>query len=231
MRLRWPEIGRVAADERTRGMRKPVVILFLLTVIGCGIDFHEASDPEARAMDPQAKYDTLAELLANPHVQEAIARLPAGTDVAAGDTYRGDTPASIDGTWTTDCCGGADGRWLDGGHFGGTTTFQQLGPGRIDVPAFSSEMDSGDGKGSFIVGTGNHITVFVQMALTCKKDGEHIRMIAVDRFVLAASALSEYTRSYVVIARDDPNGPWECATDEIGAGALATQALFVRKQP
>ncbi len=199
-----------------RAMRYASLIPFLLT-LGCGsVD------------DPRSKFSGLDQLLANEYVQQAIAKLPAGTDVAAGAYYKGTTPADISGTWTTDCSGCSVGKWPAGNNFGGTITFESNGPGKIDVPEVTGNLSSGDGNGSFITGTGNNVTAFLQLNLTCKADSERYRFVAVDRFVYSAGALNNYVRSYVVIARDNMDGPWtHCATDGLpGNGSVSTASVW-----
>jgi hypothetical protein len=181
------------------------------------------------SLDPGAKFATLDELLANSDVQEAIAGLPAGDGVAAGKYYEGSTPTDITGTWSTECCGGSGGVW--GGDatngFGGTITFDVVSPGHVNVPLEIDTLGMSDGTGSFVVGTENDVTVFLQLTETCTADGEHIRQVLIDRFVYGPSALTEYSRSYVVLARDKPNGPWNCATQPVGSGlSTISPAVF-----
>jgi hypothetical protein len=181
------------------------------------------SGGDSNPMDPMGKFASLPELLANPDVQIAISNLPAGTGVAAGDYYKGNTPADVSGTWSSMCCGGATGRWNTGDGFGGKFTFDVTGPGHIDTPAITSSIESETGGGSFITGTGNEVTLFLQLLDTCAADQEHVRMVSVDRFIFAADAtLSQYSRSYVVLARDKLTGPWSCAGQPVGSGAYTT---------
>jgi hypothetical protein len=183
-------------------------------------------------LDPMGRFGSLGELLANPSVMSAIAKLPAGTGVAAGAYYQGSTPADISGTWSTACCGGSTGVWTDTSLFGGSIGFQVVSPGNVDIPVENGDTDMEKGPGSFIVGAGDQVTVFLQLAIQCRQNGEavatgeHVRAVAVDRFVYSPTALSEYVRSYVVLARDNPDGPWTCFTDAVGTGEVATAAVF-----
>jgi hypothetical protein len=179
------------------------------------------------ALDPMGKFTSLGDLLSNPSVQSAIAKLPSGTGVAPGAYYQGSTPADISGKWSTACCGGSTGVWTDTSLFGGQITFQVTSPGNVDVPAEMGDSDMENGAGSFIVGEGDHVTAFLQLAITCLANGEHVRAVTVDRFVHSPSALSEYVRSYVVLARDNPtSADWTCFTDAVGTGEIATSAVF-----
>jgi hypothetical protein len=200
------------------------VVLAIGTAVGCS-----SSKSSSAPLDPSGKFATLDELLANSDVQDAIALLPAGDGVAAGKYYEGSTPADITGTWSTDCCGGSTGVWdvSSTTGFGGTITYDVVSPGRVDVPVETGSQSTSDGTGSFIVGNGNDVTVFLQLAETCAADGEHIREVDIDRFVYGPSALTAYSRSYVVLARDNPNGPWNCATQPVGSGSYTVSpAVF-----
>ena len=201
------------------------VLMCIASLAAC-----QSEDAVESRVDSLQKFPTLPALLADPSVKAAIAKLPAGDGVAAGAYYQGDTPADIDGEWSTDCCGGRQGRWPRG-NFGGSITFEMVGPGRVDVPSFDSGTDREDGIGSFITGTGNHVTTFLQLAITCKQDGERVRAVAVDRFIVEPTRLSNYVRSYVVLERDRPNPPWKCFGDKPGSGALSTPATFAMATP
>lgn len=228
-------------------MKKIVVLVGVLALYGCSSSSSGTHDTETDAstpdsatessvandgeasdapIDPTGKFNTLADLLANSKVQDAIARLPAGDGVTAGNYYKGSTPADVTGVWSTDCCGGSRGTWPQGNQFGGTITYHVVSPGHVDVPSYTSQLDIEDGTGSFIVGTGNDVTVFLQLAVTCTDDGEHVRAVAVDRFIYGPTKLSQYVRSYVVLARDNPAGPWSCFADEVGSGSTSTVAVF-----
>ena len=203
--------------------------LCLFWALACALAACQSDDDGP--INAMEKFANLDELLANPSVKVALAKLPAGEGVAVGAYYEGDTPADIDGTWATDCCGGSRGRWPGGNDFAGTVTFEVKGPGRVDVPLYDSQLDSEDGSGSFIVGTDEHVTVFQQLAVTCKQDDEKVRVVAIDRFVAEPTLLSDYVRSYVVLARDNAQGPWRCFSDAVGTGSLSTAAAFGRKIP
>jgi hypothetical protein len=177
--------------------------------------------------DPNAKFGTLEEMLASPRVQQAIARLPAGDGVVAGDYYRGSAPVDVTGTWSTDNSGGATGKWSAGAKFGGTVTFQVTAPGKVDLLAGSSQLDTSDGRGSFVVGTGQKVTLFIQLAVTCTGDGEKVRVATVDRLVHTGSALAQYVRSYIVLAREKESG-WACFSDAVGTGSTSSEATYAR---
>ncbi len=200
-----------------------LLVALVLGLAGCQ---PEDDDRNGGRIDSDEKFATLEALLANPKVQTAIAKLPAGDGVAAGAYHEGDTPADIDGTWATECCGGKPGRWPQGNNFGGTVTFEVVGPGRVDVPLYDGAIDREDGSGSFIVGTDDRVTVFLQLSVTCKQDGEKVRVVAIDRFIAGPTTLSDYVRSYVVLARDKAQGPWRCFNDEPGTGSVSTPAIF-----
>lgn len=187
-------------------------------------------------LSTSGKFATVDELLANPDVQMAVAYLPATPSAAAGSYYQGSTPADISGTWTTNVSGGSTGVFTEfgytaatSGHFGGAITYQVTGPGLVDVPVETGTYDEADGTGSFLVGAGNDVTAFLQLNVTCLADQEHIREVSIDRFVYSATGLTQYVRSYVVLARDKPNGPWNCAPGPVGSGASTTPAVFVRE--
>lgn len=207
-------------------MRSAVILTFAL-VLGCG----GRHGPE---LDPSGRFATLAELLANANVQKAIKSLPAGDGVPSGAYYQGSTPADISGTWTTNTIGGTLGEFTSFGtvakslgKFGGAITYIVAGPGLVDIPTETSSIDMAVGAGSFFVGTGNRITVFLQLNVTCLADGEHIRVVAIDRFLHGAAALTQYLRAYVTLARDKTNGPWQCAPGPVGSGAVSTASVFV----
>jgi hypothetical protein len=195
-------------------------------LVGCSSNTTTSGKAPGAPLDPMGKFASLGDLLSNTSVQSAIARLPAGTGVGPGAYYQGTTPADISGTWSTSCCGGSTGIWTDGSGWGGQTTFQVVSPGNVDVPVEQGDTDMENGAGSFIVGAGDHVTVFLQLAITCIESGEHVRAVTVDRFVHSTAALSEYVRSYVVLARDNADGPWTCFTDAVGTGELSSQAVF-----
>jgi hypothetical protein len=176
--------------------------------------------------DVTAKFDSLERMLADPIVQQAIEALPEGDDVSAGDYYDGDTPVDISGTWTTSCCGGRKGSWLNGDPFGGVITFEALGRHRVDVPQIEGAASRGDATGSFVVGKGNNVTVFLQVSAVCKNSGERVRVVAVDRFVVERTVLTQYVRSFAVIGREKKQGPWDCYARPVGTGDVSTEAVF-----
>jgi hypothetical protein len=147
-------------------------------------------------LDPSGKFASLAELLANSNVQKAIQALPAGDGIGAGAYYQGSTPSDFTGTWSTDVAGGSLGVFTGfgsvgmgtQGKFGTTMTFDVVGPGRVDVPTAVSQRDIATRAGRFVVGTGDQITVFLQLNVTCVADNEHIRIVAIDRFVHSPAA-------------------------------------------
>lgn len=174
------------------------------------------------------RFSTLFELLGNPTVQLAIRALPAGDGVLEGQYYSGTTPNDVSGTWSTTCCGGEGGKWPTGNGFGGTFEYRVVGPDRIDMPSALGRLDETSGEGSFIVGTAERVTLFLQLSIRCKKDGEMVRAVAIDRFIHDDLVLRDYVRSYVVLGRDHAS-PWECFIQPVGSGAVSSLAQLGRK--
>lgn len=206
-------------------MAAKIGLVVLVFTVACGSDGGPAP---GGPLSTTGKFATVIELTANPQVKAAITALPAGQFVAAGRYHEGDTPADISGKWSSACCGGLAGRWPQGNNFATDITYTVTGPGRVDVPAFSAQIDMGDGLGSFVVGTGERVTVFLQLAIRCRADGENVRAVAVDRFIHSSMRLTEYIRSYVVLARDKPGPEWNCFNDAVGTGSTSTAAEFAR---
>ncbi len=201
-----------------RSVLLTVVISAVIVTTGCGSD-------DELSLDPASKFQSLEDLLDHASVQRAIDALPAGPGVARGDYYDGDSPDDITGTWTTHCCGGKNGRWPFGG-FGGTLTYRTIDDAHVDLERAEGDNEVADGTGSFIRGDGDRVTVFLQLSITCKEDGERVRAVAIDRFTREAEALTNYVRSYVVVAREKDDRPWECFTDQVGSGAASTPAVY-----
>ena len=175
------------------------------------------------------RFATLFELLGNPTVQLAIRALPAGDGVLEGEYYSGNTPSDVTGTWSTTCCGGEGGKWPTGNGFGGTFEYRVVGPDRVDMLSALGRLDETSGENSFIVGTAEKVTLFLQLSIRCKKDGEMVRAVAIDRFIYDDLILRDYVRSYVVLARDHAS-PWECFIQPVGTGAVSSLAKFGRKE-
>jgi hypothetical protein len=204
-------------------MRSVVIVWIVLAAVsGC-----ESGDIMGR-VEALNRFATLFELLANPSVQLAIRELPAGDGVVAGEYYSGTTPNDVTGVWSTTCCGGQGGKWPTGNGFGGTFDFRVVGPERVDMLSALGRLDETSGEDSFIVGTAEKVTLFLQLSIRCKKDGEMVRAVAIDRFIHDDLVLRDYVRSYVVLARDHAP-PWECFIQPVGTGAVSSYAVFGKK--
>lgn len=195
----------------------------LAAVSGC-----EAGDIGGR-ITTDNRFADLSALLANPDVQLAIRRLPAGEGVLEGQYYSGSAPNDVSGVWSTTCCGGLGGRWPTGNGFGGTYEYKVVGSDRVDMVSALGRLDETSGEGSFIVGSLDKVTLFLQLSIRCKADGELVRAVAIDRFIHDDLVLRDYVRTYVVLARDHAS-PWQCFTDPVGTGAVSTPARFGRKE-
>ena len=174
------------------------------------------------------KFETLPELLQDTAVQTAISRLPASGFLGPGQYHQGSTPADISGVWSTACCGGQGGLWPPGNGFGGTFTFRAAGPGRVDMLSAEGKLDYTDGLDSFVVGAQNNITLFLQLSIVCREDGERVRAVAIDRFTREGDTLTNYVRSYVILARDHGE-PWTCFVEPVGSGSVSTPAQFGKR--
>jgi len=156
---------------------------------------------EPPAYDIEGKFLNLQDLLNDPKVRRAIANLPAGESVGAGDYYDGSTARNFSGTYVVDETRGVPGRLSSGSPFGGTLIFRITNPGQVNTSA-EDQAQSCDGSGSFYVGDGNYLTVFAQRTCECKRADGRGRLVDVIRFILGTDRLRQTDYSTVTISSE-----------------------------